>query len=69
MLMGYIIAFARTPTGRFIILDYLDPSNLEYFFLHGINDAEGSGVFVIARAKAIGDRPALLCRLIPIWAT
>ena len=54
---GLYHAFARTPTGRFIILDYLDPSNLEYFFLHGINDAEGSGVFVIARAKAIGDRP------------
>ena len=54
---GLYHAFARTPTGRFIILDYLDPSNLEYFFLHGINDAEGSGVFVIARAKAMGDRP------------
>ncbi len=54
---GLYHAFARTPTGRFIILDYLDPSNLEYFFLHGINDAEGSGVFVIARAKAVEDRP------------
>ena len=54
---GLYHAFALTPTGRFIILDYLDPSNLEYFFLHGINDAEGSGVFVIARAKAAGDRP------------
>ena len=54
---GLYHAFARTPTGRFIILDYLDPSNLEYFFLHGINDAEGSGVFVIARAKAAGDIP------------
>ena len=54
---GLYHAFALTPTGRFIILDYLDPSNLEYFFLHGINDAEGSGVFVIARAKAVGDRP------------
>ena len=54
---GLYHAFALTPTGRFIILDYLDPSNLEYFFLHGINDAEGSGVFVIARAKAVGDLP------------
>ncbi len=54
---GLYHAFALTPTGRFIILDYLEPSNLEYFFLHGINDAEGSGVFVIARAKAAGDRP------------
>ena len=54
---GLYHAYALTPTGRFIILDYLDPSNLDYFFLHGINDVEGSGVFVIARAKAIGDRP------------
>ncbi|MCG9128069.1 T9SS type A sorting domain-containing protein [Candidatus Poribacteria bacterium] len=54
---GIYHAFARTPTGRFILLDYLDPTNLEYFFLHGINDAEGSGVFVIARAKAVGDLP------------
>ena len=54
---GLYHAFALTMTGRFVILDYLDPSNLEYFFLHGINDAEGSGVFVIARAKAARDRP------------
>ena len=54
---GLYHAFALTPTGRFIILDYLEPANLEYFFLHGINDAEGSGVFVVARAKAVGDRP------------
>ena len=54
---GLYHAFVLAPTGRFIILDYLDPSNLEYFFLHGINDAEGSDVFVIARAKAVGDRP------------
>ena len=54
---GLYHAYAHPPSGRFIILDYLDPSTLEYFFLHGINDAEGSGVFVIARAKAVGDRP------------
>ncbi len=54
---GLYHAFVLAPTGRFIILDYLDPSNLEYFFLHGISDAEGSDVFVIARAKAVGDRP------------
>ena len=54
---GLYHAYARTSSGRFIILDYLEPSSLEYFFLHGINDAEGRGVFVIARAKAAGDLP------------
>ncbi len=54
---GLYHAYALLRSGRFVILDYLAPSNLEYFFLHGINDAEGSGVFVIARAKALGDRP------------
>ena len=54
---GLYHAYARTASGRFITLDYLEPSTLEYFFLHGINDAEGSGVFVIARAKAMDDLP------------
>ncbi len=54
---GLYHAYARTASGRFITLDYLEPSTLEYFFLHGINDAEGSGVFVIARAKTMGDLP------------
>ena len=54
---GLYHAYALPSTGRFIILDYLEPSSLEYFFLHGINDAEGSGVFVVARAKAVGDIP------------
>ena len=54
---GLYHAYALTASGRFITLDYLEPSTLEYFFLHGINDAEGSGVFVIARAKAMGDLP------------
>ena len=52
---GLYHAYALPPTGRFIILDYLEPSSLEYFFLHGISDARGSGVFVVARAKAVGD--------------
>ena len=54
---GLYHAYALPPTGRFIILDYLEPSSLEYFFIHGISDAKGSGVFVIARAKAVGDIP------------
>ena len=54
---GLYHAYALPPTGRFIILDYLEPDSLEYFFLHGISDARGSGVFVIARAKTVGDIP------------
>ena len=54
---GLYHAYALPSTGRFILLDYLEPSSLEYFFLHGINDSEGSGVFVVARAKAVGDIP------------
>ena len=54
---GLYHAYALPLTDRFIILDYLEPSTLEYFFLHGISDAEGSGVFVVARAKAVGDIP------------
>ena len=54
---GLYHAYALPLTGRFILLDYLEPSSLEYFFMHGINDAEGSGVFVVARAKAVGDIP------------
>ena len=54
---GLYHAYALLPTGRYFILDYLEPSSLEYFFVHGINDSEGSGVFMIARAKAVGDLP------------
>ncbi|MYE89075.1 hypothetical protein F4X33_08795 [Candidatus Poribacteria bacterium] len=54
---GLFHAYARTSTGRFIILDYLEPSTLEYFFLHGINDGAGRGVFVIARSKFVDDIP------------
>ena len=54
---GLFHAYARTLTGRFILLDYLEPLNLEYFFLHGINDGGGRGVFVIARSKFVDDIP------------
>ena len=43
----------RTPIGQFLPIDYLDPSNLEYFFAHGVSD----GSIVIARAKAVDDVP------------
>ncbi len=54
---GLFHAYALTLSGRFVILDYLDPSNLEYFFLHGINDGAGRGVFVSARSKSVDDIP------------
>ncbi len=54
---GLYHAYALPLTGRFILLDYLEPSSLEYFFVHGINDSEGSGVFMIARAQTVGDIP------------
>ena len=50
---GLYHIYARSAEGRFLTLDFLDPSNLEYAFMHGIND---TGVYV-ARAKAVGDIP------------
>ena len=40
-------------TDRFISLNLVDPVNLEYFFIHGVNDA-GT---VITRSKRVGDVP------------
>ena len=45
------------PDGKYAVLDYLDPSNLEYFFLHGVADVNARGLVVISRAKAVGDIP------------
>ena len=50
---GLYHAYVRTPVAQFLSLDYLDPSNLEYFFPHGVNNA---GI-VVARAKTVGDVP------------
>ena len=50
---GLYHAYLGTPDGRFARFDYLDPSILEYFFVHGINDR----VIVVARGKAIDDIP------------
>ncbi len=52
---GLYHLYGQTPDGRFADLDILDVSNLEYFFLHGINDARGA--FMVTRAKAVGDVP------------
>ena len=50
---GLYHAYVRTPIAEFLSLDYLDPSNLEYFFPTGVNNA---GIAVV-RAKAVGDVP------------
>ncbi len=54
---GLFHAYAVTSSGRFITLDYLEPSTLEYFFLHGISEGEGRSVFVSARSKFVDDIP------------
>ncbi len=50
---GVYHAYVRTPGGRFISLDLPRAGELEYFFVHGINDAG----FVVARAKPSGELP------------
>ncbi len=50
---GLYHSYALRADGRFTILDHLDPSTLEYFFVHGAND---SGIS-ISRAKAVDDVP------------
>ncbi len=52
---GLYHTYALRPDGRFFILDHLDPSNLEYFFLHGVADVEARGFVVVTRTKAAGD--------------
>ncbi len=48
---GSQTAYARTPDGRFALVPIPRDIQMEYFFLHGINDA---GVLVM-RFKAVGD--------------
>ena len=50
---GLYHPYVRTPNGTFVIHSYMDPSNLEYFFVHGITDTR----ILVARVKAAGDRP------------
>ncbi len=54
---GLYHSYAYRPDGRFAVLNYLDPSNLEYFFVHGVADVDARGVVIIGRAKTIGDIP------------
>ena len=44
---GLYYPYIRTPTGRFLSLALPQSANLEYFFVHGINDAQT----VVARTK------------------
>ena len=50
---GLYYPYIRTPTGRFLSLDLPRAANLEYFFVHGINDAQT----VVARAKVLDGVP------------
>ena len=50
---GIYHAYIRPPNNRFTSIDLPDAVNLDYYFVHGINDA---GTYV-ARAKVSGDIP------------
>ncbi len=50
---GIYHAYMRSSFGRFLSIDLPDATNLEYFFLHGLNNARA----VVGRAKAAGDVP------------
>ena len=44
---GIFHPYIRTPTGRFVSIDFPQAYRLEYFFVHGINDAQT----MVARTK------------------
>ena len=50
---GIYHPYMRSPGGRFTSLDLPDAANLEYFFVHGINDV---GILV-GRVKRVGNVP------------
>ena len=50
---GIYYPYVRTPTGRFVSLDLPRAAQLEYFFVHGINDAQT----IVSRAKAVEGVP------------
>ena len=50
---GLYQPYVRTPTGRFVSLDLPRADKLEYFFVHGLNDAQT----IVSRAKAVDDVP------------
>ena len=50
---GLYQPYVRTPSGRFVSLNLPRADRLEYFFVHGINDAQT----IVARAKVVDDVP------------
>ena len=50
---GTYHAYMRGATGRFLSIDLPAALNLEYFFLHGLNESRT----VVGRAKEVGDVP------------
>ena len=50
---GVYHAYMRSSIGRFLSIDLPNATNLEYFYLHGLNNARA----VVGRAKAVGDVP------------
>ena len=50
---GIYHSYVRTPVGEFVSLNISWEARLEYFFVHGINDAR----VVVARAKLVDDVP------------
>ena len=50
---GLYHPYIRTPEGRYVSIDLARAADLEYFFVHGINDAN----VVVARAKPVGAVP------------
>ena len=50
---GTYHAYMRSVTGRFLYIDLPAALNLEYFFLHGLNESRS----VVGRAKEVGDIP------------
>ena len=53
---GLYHPYIRTPDGRFVPLKLPQAENLEYFFVHGINDVRT----VVARTKRVDDIPGTL---------
>ncbi|MCY3742770.1 MAG: hypothetical protein OXH00_17280 [Candidatus Poribacteria bacterium] len=53
---GLYHPYIRTPNGRFVSLDLPQAADLEYFFVHGINDART----VVARTKRVDSVPGTL---------
>ena len=50
---GLYYPYVRTPSGRFVSLDLPRAEQLEYFFVHGINDAQT----IVSRAKVVEGLP------------